>query len=105
MVGDAAANAAITWVSRDSFVPILFRRSKPLHGEMTCEGAVCGIADALDRPSEIRELQRSSASSEDMPGVRTCRVSECDSVRMALRVPRIRAIYAASVVQVPGLNL
>ncbi len=25
MVGDAAANAAIAWLSRDSFVPILFQ--------------------------------------------------------------------------------
>ena len=45
MVGDAASNAAITWLSRDSFVPILFRRSKPLHEKMTREGVVCGIAD------------------------------------------------------------
>jgi hypothetical protein len=47
MVGDAASNAAIAWLSRDSFVPILFRRSKPLHEKMTCEGVVCGIADVL----------------------------------------------------------
>ena len=47
MVGDAAGNAAIAWLSRDSFVPILFRRSKPLHEKMACEGAVCGIADVL----------------------------------------------------------
>ena len=43
MVGDAAANAAIAWLSRDSFVPI-FLRSKPLHEKMTCEGVVRGIA-------------------------------------------------------------
>ena len=47
MVGDAAANAAIAWLSRDSFVPILFRRSKPLHEKMTCEGVVCGMAAFL----------------------------------------------------------
>ena len=47
MVGDAAANAAIAWLSRDSFVPILFLRSKPLHEKMTCEGVVCGISDIL----------------------------------------------------------
>jgi hypothetical protein len=47
MVGDAAANAVITWLSRDSFVPILFRRSKPVHGKMTREGVVCEIADVL----------------------------------------------------------
>ena len=47
MVGDDAANAAIAWLSRDSFVPILFLRSKPLHEKMTCEGVVCGIADVL----------------------------------------------------------
>ena len=47
MVGDDAANAAIAWLSRDSFVPILFRRSKPTYGKMTCEGVVCGIADIL----------------------------------------------------------
>ena len=45
MVGDAAAYAAIAWLSRDSFVPILFRRSKPLHEKMTREGVGCGIAD------------------------------------------------------------
>ncbi len=47
MVGDAAANAAIAWLSRDSFVPILFRRSKPLHEKMTCEGVVCRITEVL----------------------------------------------------------
>lgn len=47
MVGDDAANAAIAWLSRDSFVPILFLRSKPLHEKMACEGVVCGIADVL----------------------------------------------------------
>ena len=47
MGGDAAANAVITWLSRDSFVPILFRRSKPLHEKMTGAGVVCGIADVL----------------------------------------------------------
>jgi len=47
MVGDAAANAAIAWLSRDSFIPILSRRSKPLHEKMTCQGVVCGIADIL----------------------------------------------------------
>ncbi|OWU66192.1 MAG: hypothetical protein CBB60_000800 [Armatimonadetes bacterium Cent15-Ar3] len=52
MVGDAAANAAIAWLSRDSFVPILFLRSKPPNNintdeKMTCEGVVCGIADFL----------------------------------------------------------
>ncbi len=47
MVGDAASNAAIAWLSRDSFVPILFLRSKPLHEKKTCEGVVCGIADIL----------------------------------------------------------
>jgi hypothetical protein len=46
MVGDAAANAAIAWLSRDSFVPI-FLRSKPLHEKMTGEGVVRGIADNL----------------------------------------------------------
>jgi hypothetical protein len=44
MVGDDAANAVIAWLSRDSFVPILFLRSKPLHEKMTREGVVCGIA-------------------------------------------------------------
>ena len=47
MVGDAAANAAIAWLTRDSFVPILFQRSKPLHEKMTRERVVCGIADVL----------------------------------------------------------
>lgn len=47
MVGDAAANAAIAWLSRDSFVPILFLRSKPLNEKLTCDGVVCGIADIL----------------------------------------------------------
>jgi hypothetical protein len=44
-VGDAAAKATITWLSRDSIVPILFLRSKPLHEKMTSVGVVCGIAD------------------------------------------------------------
>ena len=47
MVGDAAANAVIAWLSRDSFVPILFLRSKPLHEKMAWAGVVCGIADVL----------------------------------------------------------
>jgi hypothetical protein len=47
MVGDAAANAAIAWLSRDSFVPILFERLKPVYGKMTCEGVVCGIVDII----------------------------------------------------------
>jgi hypothetical protein len=47
MVGDAAANAAITWLSRDSFVPILFRRLKPVYGKTTFKGVVCGIEDVL----------------------------------------------------------
>ncbi len=47
MVGVAAANAAIAWLSRDSYVPILFLRSKPLHEKMTFEGVVRGIADNL----------------------------------------------------------
>jgi hypothetical protein len=47
MVGDAAANVAITWLSRDSYVPILFRRLKPVYGKTTFEGVVCGIADVL----------------------------------------------------------
>jgi hypothetical protein len=47
MVGDAAANAEIAWLSRDSFVPILFLGSKPLHEKMACESVVCGIADVL----------------------------------------------------------
>jgi hypothetical protein len=52
MVGDAAANAVIAWLSRDSFVPIIIRRSNsPKNSntdeKMTCEGVVCGIADVL----------------------------------------------------------
>ena len=47
MVGDAAANAVIAWLSRDSFVTNLLLRSKTLHEKMTCEGLVCGIADLL----------------------------------------------------------
>jgi hypothetical protein len=47
MVGDAAAKAAIAWLSRDSYVPILFLRSKPLHEKMTFEGVVRGITDNL----------------------------------------------------------
>lgn len=60
MVGDVASNAAIAWLSRDSFVPILFRRLKPVYGKTTFEGVVCGIADILvARPattSSDREL-------------------------------------------------
>jgi hypothetical protein len=37
MVGDDAANAAIPWLSKDSFVPILFRRLKPVYGKTTFE--------------------------------------------------------------------
>jgi hypothetical protein len=52
MVGDDAANAVIALLSRDSFVPILFRRSKSPNNrntdeKMACEGVVCGIADVL----------------------------------------------------------
>jgi hypothetical protein len=47
MVGDAATNAAIAWLTRDSFVPILFRRLKPIYGKTTFEGVVCGIASIL----------------------------------------------------------
>ena len=46
-VGDRMDVAGIAWLSRDSFVPMLFKRSKPLHGKMTREGVVCGIADVL----------------------------------------------------------
>ena len=65
MVGDAAANAAIAWLSRDSFVPILFRRSKSpkqltRRRKKTCEGVVCGIADisiaTLATTASYREL-------------------------------------------------
>jgi hypothetical protein len=52
MVGDDAANAAFDWLSRDSFVPILFRQSKSPNNsntdeKTTREGVVCGIADIL----------------------------------------------------------
>jgi len=47
LVGDDATTHCFDWLSRDSFVPILFRRSKPLYEKMTCEGVVCGIADVL----------------------------------------------------------
>jgi hypothetical protein len=52
MVGDAAANAAIARLNRDSCVPILFRPSKSgknsnTDEKMTCEGVVCGIANIL----------------------------------------------------------
>jgi hypothetical protein len=52
MAGDAASNASIAWLSKDSYVPIPFRRSKSPKNcntdeKMTCEGLVCGIADVL----------------------------------------------------------
>ena len=43
MVGDAAANEAIAWLSRDSFVPIHFRRLKPVYGNTTRNVLVCGL--------------------------------------------------------------
>jgi hypothetical protein len=43
MVGDDAANAVITWLSRDSFVPILFRRLKPVYGITTRNVLFYGI--------------------------------------------------------------
>jgi hypothetical protein len=48
MVGDAAANAAIAWLSRDSFVPILFLRSKPDYEKLTC--------DPLQRDSKVSQF-------------------------------------------------
>ncbi len=47
MVRDDEANATIAWLSRDSFVPILFRRLKRVYGKTTFEGVGCGIADIL----------------------------------------------------------
>jgi hypothetical protein len=45
MVGDAASKAAISCLTRDSFVPTLFKRLKPVYGKTTFAGLVFGNAD------------------------------------------------------------